>query len=95
MYFVQNEKKPLEKGLSEYLFDTSIVLAANLLAGREFSGFDMFDLSECLIHGPTSQPYRGGIRASYTSYLQWTNDYVASPELLEGVRELGLVLLLN
>lgn len=67
MYFryIDGDEQPLKRVLSEYLFDTTFVIAANLLAGRELSGFGLLNLKESARHGPVISVSQAGVVVSY------------------------------
>jgi hypothetical protein len=52
--YIDGEEEPLKRVLSEYLFDATPVAAANLLAGRELSGFGLSNLKDCARNGPVA-----------------------------------------
>jgi hypothetical protein len=50
--YIKGKDEPLKRVLLEYLFDATLVAAANLLAGRELFGFGLSNLRDCARHGP-------------------------------------------
>jgi hypothetical protein len=72
MYFeyINGGKEPLKRVLSEYLFDATFVVAANLLAGRELFGFGLANLRDCARHGPIPIICGNGAIWSY----RWTTE---------------------
>jgi hypothetical protein len=50
--YIDGKEEPLKRVLSEYLFDATLIAAANLLAGRELSGFGLSNLRDCARNGP-------------------------------------------
>lgn len=63
-HYINDEEKPLQRVLSEYLYDATFVVAANLLAGHEISGFGLSNLRDCAQHGPISRLSEVGVLAN-------------------------------
>ncbi|KAF2181275.1 hypothetical protein K469DRAFT_261621 [Zopfia rhizophila CBS 207.26] len=72
MYFeyIDGNDEPLKRVLSEYLFDATFVIAANLLVGRELFGFGLTNLKDCARHGPVPIICRNSTIWSY----QWMTE---------------------
>jgi hypothetical protein len=54
-----------ERIMREYLFDTCLVVAAQLLVGRTIFGFGIFNIRHVAIRGPIVVPGRGSPTLSY------------------------------
>jgi hypothetical protein len=54
-----------ERIMREYLFDTCLVVAAQLLVGRTILGFGILNIRHAAIRGPIIVPGRGGPTLSY------------------------------
>jgi hypothetical protein len=90
MYFhyIKDEEKPLQRVLSEYLYDATFVVAANLLAGREISGFGLSNLRDCAQHGPIGKMSAVGVILTY----QWINEETCcSDELWALIEDVGML----
>lgn len=69
-HYINDEEKLLQRVLSEYLYNATFVVAANLLAGREISGFGLSNLRNCARHGPIGKFSEVGVILTY----QWTDE---------------------
>lgn len=49
--YIDGKEEPVKRVMSEYLFDATLVAAANLLAGRELSGSGLSNLNVCSRNG--------------------------------------------
>lgn len=79
MYFARTKKEePLQRAVRKHLFDASIIVAANALAGRTVCGLGIADLRRCDVRGP------------YLSPIPCCENDIASPELLKRLEKLGL-----
>lgn len=72
MYFayIDGAHESLKRVLSEYLFDATFVIAANLLTGCELTGFGLGSLRDCARHGPIPIICDNCVLWSY----QWTSE---------------------
>jgi hypothetical protein len=89
MFFARTESnKPLQRVMRENLFDATLVVAANTLAGLTVKGFGIENLRRCALDGPSFRLTPAGVEISY----QWlgTED-VASPRLIRRLNELCLL----
>jgi hypothetical protein len=74
--------------MREYLFDSCLVIAANVLVGHAMSGFGISNIRNSAINGPVLVPGRDGLELSYSRYT--TEADVASESLIERLASLGL-----
>ena len=88
MYCARTEEgKPVQRVTCEYLFDASLVVAANALDGRRVSGFGIANLRECTLHGPALQLGPEGATISY----QWISaEDIAPDALIRQLKQLGI-----
>jgi hypothetical protein len=77
-----------ERIMREYLFDTCLVVAAQLLVGRTILGFGILNIRHAAIRGPIIVPGRGGPTLSYKCA---TKDDIASETLIKDLKHLGLL----
>jgi hypothetical protein len=90
MYFhyIDGEEKPLQRVLSEYLYDATFVVAANLLAGLEISGFGLSNLRDCAQHGPIGKFSAVGVILTY----QWIHEETCcSDKLWALIQDVGML----
>ncbi|XP_014550218.1 hypothetical protein COCVIDRAFT_116074 [Bipolaris victoriae FI3] len=85
---IGDEKGPLKRVLLEYLYDATFVIAANLLAGREISGFGLSNLRNCARQGPIGKFSEVGVILTY----QWTDEESScSDELWALMKDVGML----
>lgn len=73
--------------LREYLFNTRFIIASNALAGQSITGFGLHNLKACARDGPAFITTPQGVRISYL----WTSGSdIASTELVEALKTLGI-----
>ncbi len=88
MYFARTEEgSPVQRVTREYLFDASLVVAANALVGRRVSGVGIANLRECALHGPAWHAGPEGVTISY----QWISAKDINPDaLIRLLKQLGI-----
>lgn len=51
--YIAGDEKPLQRVMSEYLFDATFIVTANVIASRSFLGFGLSNLTELALFSGT------------------------------------------
>lgn len=89
MWFEYTDRNddPLRRVMREYLFDSTFIVAANVLVGRRLSGFGLTNLRHCALDGAAFRFEPEGVRVTY----HWVDENdVASDELIQRLKALEM-----